>query len=173
MDEPLETAGRHGSLVQMMEFISSSRWSLSPWTGRKDKMRTDAEGKSVQVKGVGMMAGVLLAHSTSFFPSVEKWTVAFMSDCSQNLYVKRRAKGKQNINICLVGGQNQDEPALPLLSPHFLSLSLNFFFWNHYGPTGSCRVQRVPLLPFILLPLIKMSRNYSIKTKKPILVQYY
>lgn len=25
MDEPLETAGRHGSLVQMMEFISSSR----------------------------------------------------------------------------------------------------------------------------------------------------
>ena len=34
-------------------------------------MSTDAEGKSVQVKGVGMMAGVLLAHSTSF-PSVEK-----------------------------------------------------------------------------------------------------
>ena len=35
-------------------------------------MSTDAEGKSVRVKGGGMMAGVLLAHSNSFFPSVEK-----------------------------------------------------------------------------------------------------
>lgn len=135
MDEPLETAGRHGSLVQMMEFISSSRWSLSPWAGRKDKMSTDAEGKSVQVKGVGMMAGALLAHSTSFFPSVEKWTVAFMSDCSQNLYVKRRAKGKQNINICLAGGQNQDEPALLLIiTPFSFSLIKLFLLkslWTH------------------------------------------
>ena len=135
MDEPLETAGRHGCLVQMMEFISSSRWGLSPWTGMKDKMSTDAESKSVQVKGGGMMAGVLLAHSNSFFPSVEKWTLALMFDCSQNVYVKRGGKGKQNINICLAGDQNQDEPLLLLITTPFSFSLIKLFIlkslWTH------------------------------------------
>ena len=115
-------------------------------------MSMDAEGKSVQVKGVGMMAGVLLAHST-FFPSVEKSTLAFMSDCSQNLYVKRGGKGKQNINICLAGDQNQDEPSLLLITtPFSVSLIKLFYFEIIMDPQEVAEYREFPYYSLSCFP---------------------